>query len=290
MKIRALANTGIELSCVGLGEMPLSLSTRPDDAQAISVVHAAVDAGMTWIDTADVYCADHRDIGHGERLVTTALKAMGDFGKDIVIATKGGLERPGGNWTVNGHPDHLHSACAASLRSLETDCITWYQLHATDPKVHFTESVGALARLQEEGKIQHVGLSNVGVAEIQAAREIVNVVSVQNRCNPFDRDSFNSGVVAFCTRENIAFLPHSPVGGHKGHIRTPEDSVLCAVGARHGISPYQVCIAWLLALSPMMLPIPGASRIESARSSAAAAATSLTQRDMEDLARAFPTV
>ena len=95
MKIRALANTGIELSCVGLGEMPLSLSTRPDDAQAISVVHAAVDAGMTWIDTADVYCADHRDIGHGERLVTTALKAMGDFGKDIVIATKGGLERPG---------------------------------------------------------------------------------------------------------------------------------------------------------------------------------------------------
>lgn len=118
MKMRALANTGIELSCVGLGEMPLSLSTRPNEAQAISVVHAAVDAGMTWIDTADVYCADHRDIGHGERLVTTALKAMGDSGKDIVVATKGGLERPGGNWTVNGHPDHLHSACAASLRAL----------------------------------------------------------------------------------------------------------------------------------------------------------------------------
>ena len=94
-----------------------------------------------------------------------------------------------------------------SCFNLETDCITWYQLHATDPKVHFTESVGALARLQEEGKIQHVGLSNVGVVEIQAAREIVNVVSVQNRCNPFDRDSFNSGVVAFCTRENIAFYP-----------------------------------------------------------------------------------
>lgn len=118
MKMRALANTGIELSCVGLGEMPLSLSTRPNEAQAISVVHAAVDAGMTWIDTADVYCAGHRDIGHGERLVTTALKAMGDSGKDIVVATKGGLERPGGNWTVNGHPDHLHSACAASLRAL----------------------------------------------------------------------------------------------------------------------------------------------------------------------------
>ena len=118
MKMRALANTGIELSCVGLGEMPLSLSTRPNEAQAISVVHAAVDAGMTWIDTADVYCASHRDIGHGERLVTTALKAMGDSGKDIVVATKGGLERPGGNWIVNGHPDHLHSACAASLRAL----------------------------------------------------------------------------------------------------------------------------------------------------------------------------
>ena len=114
MKIRALANTGIELSCVGLGEMPLSLSTRPNEAQAISVVHAAVDAGMTWIDTADVYCADHRDIGHGERLVTTALKAMGDSGKDIVVATKGGLERPGGNWLSTDIP----TICTAPVRQV----------------------------------------------------------------------------------------------------------------------------------------------------------------------------
>jgi len=289
MESRKLANTGIELSCVGLGEMPLSLSTRPDEAHAYKVIEAAIDGGMTWIDTADVYCSNHEDIGHGERLVTGALKALGDAGKDILIATKGGLERPNGDWTVNGRPEHLRSACEASLRSLETDCITWYQLHAEDPQVPYADTIGELARLQQEGKIQHVGLSNVGVPEIKIAQGILNVVSVQNRCNPFDRNSFLNGTVDYCTEQNIAFLPHSPVGGHRGHTRTIDEPTLNSVGARHGLSPYQVCIAWLLAFSPVIFPIPGATRIESARSSAAAGSARLTEADMAELAAAFPT-
>ena len=289
MEARILANTGIELSCVGLGEMPLSLKTRPTQEHAFKVVEAAIEGGMNWIDTADVYCSSHEDIGHGERLSTAALKALGEAGKGIVIATKGGLERPNGDWTVNGHPDHLRSACEASLRALETDCITWYQLHAEDPKVPYADSIGALARLQQEGKIRHVGLSNVAIPEIKIAQGILNVVSVQNRCNPFDRNSFLNGTVDYCTEQNIAFLPHSPVGGHRGHTRTIDEPTLNAVGARYGLSPYQVCIAWLLAYSPVMFPIPGASRIESARSSAAAGSVCFSESDMREIAKAFPT-
>ena len=288
MKMRALANTGLELSSIGLGEMPLSLSTRPSEEHALSVIRGAMEAGMTWIDTADVYCADHRDIGHGERLAAKALKEIGDDGKGIVVATKGGLERPNGDWVCNGQPSHLRKACEASLRALEVDCLTWYQLHAPDEKVPFSDSVGELSRLKEEGKIQHLGLSNVRVSEIELAREITEIISVQNRCNPFDRNSFDNGVVSYCHQENIAFLAHSPVGGHHGHVRTPEDPALSAVAQRMNISAYQVCLAWLLALSPVIFPIPGASRLESARSSASAADIELGDIDLAELNLAFP--
>lgn len=274
----------LKVSAIGLGGMPLSIQGRPDEAQGVAVIHAALDAGVTFIDTADVYCLDDDDIGHNERLIARALA-----GRAAVVATKGGLERPDGSWVVNGKPDHLKRACDRSLAALGVQTIDLYQLHAPDPDVPYEDSIGALADLQRAGKIRHIGLSNVDVPQIEAARRQVEVVSVQNRCNPFDRASFANGVVAYCHREGIAFLPHSPVGGHRGHARTPTDPTLGRVAARHGVTPYQVCLAWFLKLSPVIIPIPGASRAASIRSSAAAADVVLTDADMAEMEQAFPT-
>jgi aryl-alcohol dehydrogenase-like predicted oxidoreductase len=287
MQIRSLGNTGISVSAIGFGAMPLSIAGRPSEKEAIAVIHAALEAGMTLVDTADVYCFDHRDIGHNERLVAQALRTFGGS-QDVLVATKGGLERPNGDWTVNGHPGHLRTACEASLKALGVDNIALYQLHAPDDRVPFADSVGALADLKAEGKITHIGLSNVSVHHIVAAQKITSITSVQNRCNPFERYAFTTGVVSACAEQKITFLAHSPVGGHRGHSRTESDPTLCAVGARCGLTPYQVCLAWLLAASPELVAIPGASRPVNARSSAAAAGATLSSDDLATLSRTFP--
>jgi aryl-alcohol dehydrogenase-like predicted oxidoreductase len=289
MKTRWLGHSGIAVSSIGFGAMPLSIAGRPAESSAINVIHAALDAGITLIDTADVYCLDHRDIGHSERLVARALRDWSGSGDDVLVATKGGLERPGGDWKVNGHPEHLRAACESSLKALGVNAIALYQLHAPDDRVPFSETVGALAELKNEGKILHVGLSNVNVRQIETAEKIVPIAAVQNRYNPFERHAFTTGVVTACTERNIAFLAHSPVGGHRGHARTADDPTLNAVGARLGLSPYQVCLAWLLASSPVVIPIPGASHPSNARSSAAAADATLEAEDRAALSRAFPT-
>lgn len=288
MKTRTLGSTGLELSCIGLGGMPLSVQGRPDEQQGVRVIHAALDAGMTWIDTADVYCHDDDDIGHNERLIATALSQLGEKASRVLVATKGGLERPGGDWTVNGRPKHLRRACERSLKALGVEAISLYQVHAPDPEVNWADTVGEASRLREEGKVLHVGISNVDAAQLAQAREVCAIASVQNRCNPFDRQSFDGGVVKACEDGGVSFLPHSPVGGHRGRERTPEDPVLNAVGQRHGASPYEVSIAWLLAKSPAMLPIPGASRVQSAISSAKASELELTAEDLAELDSAFP--
>jgi aryl-alcohol dehydrogenase-like predicted oxidoreductase len=266
MKTRKIAD--LEVSAVGLGGMPLSIAGRPDRDQAIAVIRAAVDAGMTLIDTADVYCLDDDDIGHNERLIAEALDGVST---EVVVATKGGLRRPGGAWTTDGRPDRLREACEASLEALGRKVIDLYQLHAPDDDVPFADSVGALAQLRAEGKIRHVGLSNVDVAQIEEAAGIVEIASVQNRCNLFDTKSFKNGVIDHCLESGIAFLPHSPVGGHQGHARTTEDSEVVEIAKAAGCTPHQVLIAWLLALGDEVIPIPGASKISSVESSAAAA-------------------
>lgn len=266
----------------------MSIRGRPPEEQALRTIHAALDAGMTLIDTADVYCRDEHDIGHNERLFAKALAERPD--RDLVVlATKGGLERPAGAWTTNGRPEHLRAACEKSLQALGVSQIQLYQLHAPDDAVPFADSVGALADLRREGKIAHVGLSNVNVDEIRAARAIVPIVSVQNRCNPFDRSAWTNGVIAYCTAEDIAFLPYSPVGGGQGSRSVATNPVLTAIGARHGVSPFQVTLAWLLAKSPVMLPIPGASKPANGADSAAAMRLLLTSADEAELDRAFPT-
>jgi aryl-alcohol dehydrogenase-like predicted oxidoreductase len=245
--------------------MPLSLRKRPPETEAIALIHAALDGGITLIDTADVYCIDHRDIGHNERLISKALRDRSDRTK-ILVATKGGLERPNGAWPCNGRPEHMIAACDASLTALGVEKIALYQIHAPDDEVPWADTVGAVARLREAGKIQEVGLSNVTVEQIEEARAIVPIVSVQNRCHYLDRSAWEDGVIDYCTRENICFLAYSPVGGSGDYADIGADPQLNAVGRAHGASPYEVALAWLLTKSPVILPIPGASRMSSLQS------------------------
>src|SRR4051794_7841451 len=173
----------VELSCrIGLGCMPLSVAGRPDEAQAIRVIHTALDLGVELLDTADAYALDESDFGHGERLLAEALRGRSRDG--LIVATKGGHIRVGERWELDGRPEYLKRACEASLRRLETDSIDLYQLHRPDPKVPFAESVGALRDLREEGKVRHVGLSNVNVAQLEEAERIVPIDAVQNELSP----------------------------------------------------------------------------------------------------------
>ncbi|MFH2007026.1 MAG: aldo/keto reductase [bacterium] len=282
---RALGTSGHEVYPVGLGAMPLSLRGRPSAEDAVRVICAALDAGMELIDTADAYCLDDADVGHNERLIARALREWRG-GREVVVATKGGVIRPGGEWGHDGRPEHLTRACEASLRALSTDCIELYQLHTPDEGVEFTDSVGALARLQEAGKIRHVGLSNVTVTQIREASRLVTVVSVQNRASPYHPQGLTDGVLAHCESESIAFLPYSPVGGWQAG-KTAHEPVLQSVGNRRGVTPYQVVLAWLLAKSPAVIPIPGASRVSSGVDSAVAAAIMLRPEDHQELDRAY---
>ena len=163
MKTRPLGSSGLTVGAVGLGGMYLSIRERPSEEDAIRTIHASLDAGITLIDTADVYCLDQRDIGHNERLIARALRDRAHGG--VVVATKGGLERPNGAWTRNARPAHLREACERSLEALGVQRIDVYQLHAPDPRVPFADSVGELAKLRSEGKIAHVALSNVSVRD-----------------------------------------------------------------------------------------------------------------------------
>ena len=286
MQQRVLGQSKLRVSAIGLGGMPLSIANRPSEKQSIEVICAAIDAGIRFIDTANVYCLNNNDIGHNERLIGKALKAWGGTER-IVVATKGGLERPGGEWTRNASPKHLRAACEGSLRALNTESIDLYQLHAPDPKVPFADSVGALAKLKEEGKIRYIGLSNVNVEQLQIASQITKFVSVQNRCSPFHLAAFRDGVFRYCDRNDISFLPYSPVGGSRGKSRVSSNLHLIKIGHRMGASPFEVVLAWLLQISPIMVPIPGASKVQNARSSARAADITLSPEDIVHMNRLF---
>lgn len=279
MSRRALGRTGLSFFPVGLGAMPLSVAGRPDEARALETLKAALAAGVDFIDTANVYCLDQPDIGHNERLIAKALKAAGR--KDVLIATKGGLDRPGGAWTNDARPEFLRASCEKSLQALGVEAIGLYQLHAPDSKVPLEESMGELRRLKEEGKVLHVGVSNFDADEIERALKVVRIESVQNRCNPFSPEDYRDGVLAACERHGLTYLPYSVVGGHRGQARTAGTPLLRELGAKYGVSPYRVVVAWHLAQSPAVLPIPGASRPESIRDSAAAAELRLEAADLE---------
>ena len=267
---------------VGFGAMPLSVSGRPDEATAIATIHAALDAGVNLIDTADAYCLDELDTGHNERLVARAIAGRPDR-DEIVVATKGGHVRgPSGEWLLDGRPEHLRSACEASLRALGVEAIDLYQYHRPDPAVPFAESVGAVAELAQEGKVVEVGLSNVTVEQIREAQGITRIASVQNRFGPGFTSSIDE--LRYCANEGIAVLAWAPLGGAGVARRLGEQyPALAEMGERHDVTAQRATLAWILAQSPTAIPIPGARRPETARDSAAAATTLLGAYHVENL-------
>ena len=280
---RPLTPDGLEVSAVGYGGMHLSIAGRPDETQGARVIHAALDAGVTLIDTADVYCLGDQDIGHNERLIARALSAWRGDRSAILVATKGGLTRPDGRWERNGRPRHLRAACERSLKALGVEAIGLYQLHAPDDEVPLEDSVGALERLREEGKILRVGLSNVSVAEIELASSITPVATVQNRLNPFFREALREGVVEYCAGQRIGFLAYSPVGGGRLNLKLPGHPAVAAVARRLGASPHAVVIAWVMSKGPNVIPIPSARTEEHVRDSVKASTLALSSDDAAEI-------
>jgi aryl-alcohol dehydrogenase-like predicted oxidoreductase len=262
---------------MGFGAMRLTgkgiWGDPPDRPRAQAVLRRAIELGVNLIDTADSYGPDV-----SERIISEALFP---YPKGLVIATKGGLTRSGPNqWHRNGRPEHLRKACEGSLNRLRVERIDIYQLHAVDEKVPFEDSLGELTRLRKEGKIRHIGLSNVSVAQLEKARALVPIVSVQNRYNLGDRAS--EEVLQVCSREGLGFLPWYPVGA--GELTRP-GGALDRVARAHEVTPAQVALAWLLLKSPVMLPIPGTSSVQHLEENVAAAALSLDDAQMDALDR-----
>lgn len=290
---RTLAGTTV--GAIGLGAMPLSIENRPDESRAVATVHAALDAGVTLIDTADSYHWHAGETGHNERLVARALARYGGDTSGVLVATKGGRGRPGdGGWTVTGTPEHLKRAAEASATRLGVEAIGLYQLHKPDPAVPWAESVGALRDLLDAGTIRAAGISNVGTAQIRQAHEILGdgLASVQNQYSPAVRDS--EPQLRLAAELGLAFLPWSPLGGiSRSSLDGPSGptstgTAFHRVAAEHGVSAQQVALAWLLSRSPAVIPLPGASRPASITDSARASRLELSEAELSRLAAPLP--
>lgn len=273
----------LSVGAIGLGAMPLSTKAeRPSREEAVGVVHAALDAGVTLIDTADAYARDEAEFGHNEELVAEALRAYGS--PDVLVATKGGHTRSGTDWGLDGSPGYLRRACEESLRRLGGDAIGLYQYHRPDPATPWEDSMGALRALVDDGLVRMVGVSNADVAQIDVARSVIGsaFVSVQNQFSPGWRSS--AGELAHCAAHGLAFLPWSPFGGvgAAGSLGA-EAPAFAEVAAELGVSVYRVTLAWHLAQADVVVPIPGASRAASIEDSAAAADLGLTAEQLERL-------
>jgi aryl-alcohol dehydrogenase-like predicted oxidoreductase len=272
----AAGTTGIggDLTVNRLGFGAMRLTGRgiwgppPDREAALRVLRRAVELGVNFIDTADSYGPEI-----SETLIAEALHPYPD---DLVIATKGGLVRPGpGRWPADGRPEHLKQACEGSLRRLRLEQIPLYQLHRPDPKVPLEESLGALVELRDQGKVRHIGLSNVTEEQLRRAQRLTPIVSIQNRYNLSDRRS--ASLVDLCEQERLVFLPWAPI---QDLDRSP---ALPQIAERHHASPRQVVLAWLLARSPAMLPIPGTGSVTHLEGNVAAAGLRLDPEEVEAL-------
>jgi aryl-alcohol dehydrogenase-like predicted oxidoreductase len=263
----------VSVGAIGLGGMPMSIEGRPDEGRSIRTIHAALDAGVTLIDTADAYHLHAGETGHNERLIAKALASYTGDASDVLVATKDGHLRPGdSSWTVDGSPEHLRAAAEASLKALGVDAIGLYQFHRPDPKVPYAESIGALKELLDAGKIRMAGISNASIEQIDIAVRALgdgNLASVQNQFSPAFRSS--EPELRYAAELGVAFLPWSPLGGigRAGRLGA-RHAAFQEVADAHGVSPQQVTLAWMLAQAPVVIPIPGASRPESIIDSAQA--------------------
>lgn len=286
MQTRRIGN--VEVSAIALGCMNMSIEGRPDEARSIATIHAAIDAGVTLLDTADSYhLAGKDEVGHNERLIAKALSAH-PRGPEVMVATKGGHVRTDppkpGVWPVNGKPEHLKRACEGSLERLGVDALDLYYLHRADPDVPYADSVGAIRDLLDAGKIRMAGISNADPVQIRLANEILDgrLVAVQNQFSPAFRSS--EPELDLCDEMNIPFLPWAPLGGltSAGGLG-PEAEPFERIAKAHGVSPQQVCLAWMLSRSPRMVPIPGSTRPETILNSVAAADLVLDGAELAEL-------
>ncbi|WP_084077095.1 aldo/keto reductase [Demequina sp. NBRC 110057] len=274
------------VSAIGLGGMPMSIEGRPDEARSIATIHAALDAGVTLIDTADAYLLNPGETGHNEQLISRAVAAYPGDTDDVLVATKAGTLRPGdGTWYQNGDPAYLKQAAKASALRMGVDSIGLLQFHRPDPRVPYADSVGAFAELLDEGVIRQAGISNANPDQIREANDVLGgrLASVQNQFSPAFVSSYPE--LEVCVEMGIAFLPWSPLGGigRAGDVGTRFAPFQQVADAR-GVSAQQVVLAWELALADVVIPIPGASRPSSILDSAAAAEFALTEDDLALLA------
>ena len=285
MKTRTIGD--ITVSALGLGGMPMSIEGRPDEARSIATIHAALDAGITLIDTADAYRLAGEADSHNELLIAKALQSYGGDTSHVLVATKGGHHRTKaqqGPWEQDGRPEYLRLAAEASLTALGVETLGLYQFHRPDPEVDYADSVGAIRDLLDEGKIRMAGISNANPEQIRLAQQILGgrLVSVQNQFSPKFRSS--EPELELCNELDIAFLPWSPLGGigGAGSLGTHFEAFQTVADA-HGVSPQQVCLAWELSKGPAVIPIPGASRPESIIDSAKAVDLELTADEIAAL-------
>jgi aryl-alcohol dehydrogenase-like predicted oxidoreductase/histidinol phosphatase-like enzyme len=250
---------------IGMGCMRLSTSPDRDDKRAIAVLHTALDAGVTFLDTADAYCLDQSDAGHNERLIARALETWPGDRSRVAVATKGGLTRPDGQWVPDGRATHLMAACDASRRALGMERLALYQLHAPDPRTPLATSVRALATLKESGAIERIGLCNVSRGQIEMARQIAPIDAVQVELNVFRDREILSGVAQYCVDHGIQLIAHRPLAGMRKQRALERDPILTDLARRHGVTPQDIAIAWLLDLADIIVPVPGPSRVETAR-------------------------
>jgi len=273
-----------------IGCMRLSTEPDRDDTRALAALHAALDAGVTLLDTADAYGRDDAETGHNERLIARALATWTGDASRVRVATKGGLTRPGGRWEADGRARHLVAACEASRRALGVERIHLYQLHAPDPRTPLATSVRALASLQRDGLVEHIGLCNVSLAQIEEARRIATIAAVQVELSPWRDESLRSGIAELCAREGIRLLAYRPLGGAAGRGRLARDPALKAVAERRAVTPAEVVLAWLRGLAEVVVPLPGPTRPETARSLARLEAMRLSEEDVAQVDGRFPAV
>lgn len=284
--MRHLGQTEIMLSPIALGAMPLSLSDRPAEAQAIATIHRALDLGVNLIDTADAYCQDESDKHHNERLIHKAIQQYSGDTSQVLVATKGGLMRPKGAWTQNGDPQHLRKTIRESQAALGGQKpIDLWQYHSPDPNYSIKDSLTPAKEAVAEGLIRFVGVSNFSVEQIKRAREVVEIVSVQNQYNPWHRQPESDGVLEYCQTEGLTFLPWSPLGGSRRVKELSKLPAIANLAHEKQVSVYALVLAWMLA-NPCIVPIPGASRPESIADSVTAAQVTLTDQDVKAIDRA----
>ena len=269
---------------LALGLLRLSTEGRPSEADAIDVIRFALDEGVRVLDTADSYGLDDKDLHYGERLVRAALDGWSGPRDEVRVITKAGLARPKGRWVPNGRPEHLRKMVDGSLAALGVDRIFLLLLHANDPKTPLEDSLGALAALQKEGKIEHLGLSNTSVAEVRQAERHFPVRAIQNELSVMDRHAAVDGLVALAQQLGIPFLAHRPLGGHAKTGNLLKNRAVKPLATRHQVPPHEAALAALVDLGPPVLPLVGATKRASVESSLRALSIRLDERDRADLA------